>query len=311
MKSLRNKVILSAIVLAFALIATIGSTYAWFTVSTDVTVQDITMNVSAADSLLIRVYHSADDSTVLSNMNNYKTILVNADIEEVYSDLLSYQLQPVTAIQSDYASVDAKTLYYYSDLNATTRPLTITTVDHVNNTTTGKYIELKFWLYSQSDSDKTIVLSDLNVTAADQSGLREDVVNAVRLGVWGDDTPGFVGSQGAGDAFIFGQNVDYDFAFTSQLPGYESSVDFATNGTFNSLSQNTTWAGVADKQTGVVATTAPNYGSEIYVLEPNTPTLFTVRIWVEGWDVNADNDVVLSQFAINWQFGYSQDPSLN
>ena len=56
MKSLRNKVILSGIVLVFAFIATIGSTYAWFTVSQTVSVDTMNLNVSAADNLAIRIW---------------------------------------------------------------------------------------------------------------------------------------------------------------------------------------------------------------------------------------------------------------
>lgn len=56
MKALKTKVILSAAVLFFALVATIGSTYAWFTVSNTNTVQAMTLNVQTSDSLLIKVY---------------------------------------------------------------------------------------------------------------------------------------------------------------------------------------------------------------------------------------------------------------
>ncbi|MFA5698090.1 MAG: hypothetical protein WC888_06695, partial [Candidatus Izemoplasmatales bacterium] len=56
MKSLKTKVILSAIVLMFALVATIGSTYAWFTVSNTVSVSSIQMNVGTQEGLLIRAY---------------------------------------------------------------------------------------------------------------------------------------------------------------------------------------------------------------------------------------------------------------
>lgn len=56
MNSLRRKVRLSAIVLMLALFTTLGSTFAWFTVSNTVTVGSIDLNVKTSPSLLIRVY---------------------------------------------------------------------------------------------------------------------------------------------------------------------------------------------------------------------------------------------------------------
>ena len=70
MKGLRNKVILSGIVLLFAFIATIGSTYAWFTVSTQTTVEGVSLQVTAADNLLIRAKNYTDDSAFMADQLN-------------------------------------------------------------------------------------------------------------------------------------------------------------------------------------------------------------------------------------------------
>ncbi len=63
MKSLKTKVIMSAVVLVFALLATIGTTYAWFTVSSTVSLNTINIDVTTEESLLIRVWNE-DDATV-------------------------------------------------------------------------------------------------------------------------------------------------------------------------------------------------------------------------------------------------------
>jgi hypothetical protein len=62
MKQLKTKVLLSAFVLIFALVATIGSTFAWFTVATTVNVETMQLNVQSQDSLLIRMAYN--DGTV-------------------------------------------------------------------------------------------------------------------------------------------------------------------------------------------------------------------------------------------------------
>lgn len=56
MKSLKTKVLLSGLVVLFALIATVGSTFAWFTVSSQVNVEALNLSVTSMDSILIRVY---------------------------------------------------------------------------------------------------------------------------------------------------------------------------------------------------------------------------------------------------------------
>ncbi|MFA5006671.1 MAG: hypothetical protein WC509_04310 [Candidatus Izemoplasmatales bacterium] len=56
MQSLKRKVTVSAFVLVLALLTTLGSTFAWFTVSNTVTVGSIELNVKTSPSLLVRVY---------------------------------------------------------------------------------------------------------------------------------------------------------------------------------------------------------------------------------------------------------------
>ncbi|MFH0993262.1 MAG: hypothetical protein V1761_02810, partial [bacterium] len=81
MKSLRNKIILSGLVLLFALVATIGSTFAWFTVSNTVTVGAMQLNVQTSESLLIKPYAGEDgDEGALLNAENYKANITIADI---------------------------------------------------------------------------------------------------------------------------------------------------------------------------------------------------------------------------------------
>ncbi|MDP3130398.1 MAG: hypothetical protein Q8N15_03565, partial [Bacillota bacterium] len=77
MKNLRNKIVLSGLVLLFALVATIGSTFAWFTVSNTVTVASMQMNVKSSESLLIKVFEDeAGNEADLLDANNYKANLV-------------------------------------------------------------------------------------------------------------------------------------------------------------------------------------------------------------------------------------------
>lgn len=302
MKALRNKVILSAVVLAFALIATIGSTYAWFTVSQNVAVESLTLNVSASDSLLIKVADQVYTEAQLRDVSNYKTTLTNADIiTGYYANLSTWKLQPVSVLNAAYDDIDAKNLTYLSSLTNYTRPLASSPA---SNATDGYFIEINFWLYSQADSAKDIVLTTLGVTAADQDGTKEDVVNAVRLAVWGDDSTYNLADGAADEAFIYGLTSDYGFAFVNNgLPGFYTGTPDTTN--FNTLDEKGITTSGALTLASTTSTMATANSDVIFNLEANTPTLFTVRIYVEGWEEYATNDIVAGIFAINWGFGFA------
>ncbi|MDD3478344.1 MAG: hypothetical protein PHP32_05660, partial [Candidatus Izemoplasmatales bacterium] len=306
-----NKVILSAVVLAFALIATIGSTYAWFTVSNTVNVEAMTLNVQSSDSILIRVDNPAVVEDNLTDLSTYKTTLTNADITSIYN-FVNWKLQPVTAIQDGYTTVDPSVLNTMAvgDTNYT-RDLVATVDGTDKNQTTGKYIELTFWLYSTSATAQDIILQDLSVSSnVANSSTQAAVVNAVRFGVWASgQTP-----------LIYGLDNDYDFAFTNGLPGYwDTAVVDAVPGTdeFNALteldgghpfldannvfyaSNATTWA--ASITAGAADASKLN-ADVIYTLPSETPTLFTVRIYVEGWDEQTTNDIIAAAFSISFKF---------
>jgi len=163
MKSLRNKVIMSAIVLAFALIATIGSTYAWFTVSSTVTATGITLNVQSADSLLIRIYDGETNPTTDTDLllaNTYSSSIDSGDFAAAttagYDAMSTWTLHAVTAAASetlagevDYTTLNPKSLRYLDQLDQAvpTRHLTSASL---GNQTDGFYVDVRFWVLSQT-----------------------------------------------------------------------------------------------------------------------------------------------------------------
>ncbi len=287
MKSLRNKVILSAIVLAFALIATIGSTYAWFIVSQNVTVESMTLNVTAEDSLLIKVFETGETASTAAVLDilNYSTTLSNQDlIDAGYTDLATYKLQPVSSIQTDYLTSSPKLLTYLTSLTDYARPLA-TAEAYANNATNGKFVELKFWLYSQSATNKDVVLDDYTVSATNADSQRDAITDAVRLAIWEDGQA----------SLIYGNSKDFLFAFESGLKGYYSGTPDGTH--FNTLVDG------SKTPTEVAGT----LDSSVIVdeLAPNTPTLVVVRIYVEGWDADVTNAVISAAFDITWIFAFA------
>ena len=221
MKSLKTKVILSAVVLVFALIATIGSTYAWFTVSDTTTINSLNVEVTTQESLLIKVWdgtaevpgQSIDDYTFgVDDFSNTVTTSLITDTSE-YSDFESYLLVPVTAAGSpttadatDYTALDSDSLSTIDITTTTDRALTTANANQTG--TSGGYIELKFWLMVQSGTDVTIQLSSFTATGA-------TVSQALYLGTKAETD---------GDENIYAIDSDWGFVFGSTDTGYSASV---------------------------------------------------------------------------------------
>ncbi|MFO7968923.1 MAG: hypothetical protein R6U15_02285 [Candidatus Izemoplasmatales bacterium] len=348
MKALKTKVILSGIVLVFAFIATIGTTFAWFTISTTATVESMELNVSAAENILVKpnvIIDSQVDETdgsygaSLTNPANYYTTLSNdhlIDAGYLYEnrsgtfdpldpegDDFAYdtpwRLQPATIIESGYTGVDAKNLNYINNIDNEDRLL----VEATPNSNGGHYIQLQFWLLSQAETVQYIELDNISITAENggsNPGDLNEVVNATRLSVWLDDTAyaeseGDTGYTGVnGEAFVYGLDIDYDYEFLPSIAGYSNDpvtdlglIDPAAP--FNQLS---------DLDNNPVATLPANHFSgaagptnetvvstqDLFEIQPGVPTLATVLIYIEGWDEEADNNIVKAQFSVGFTFTY-------
>ncbi|MFW5888998.1 MAG: hypothetical protein ACOCUD_01320 [Bacillota bacterium] len=332
MKALKTKVILSGIVLIIAFVATIGTTFAWFTISTTATVESMELNVSAAENILIKVYEDGEDTgagSSLINAANYQTTITNDDLiaagylydditYTVEGDLDTYEtpwkLQPASIIEPGYTGVDAKTINWISSIEQPDRNLVAATP----NSNSGHYIELKFWLLSQAESVQVIELSDVLISASNEGDNEADlneVVNATRLSVWLDDTPygaTYAESPVEGEAFVYGLDLDYDYAFLPSIAGHSTtdSILTAEDTPFNQLSDldiETTVVGnpvstlPANHFDGAVSTT------DIFEIEPGVPTLATVLIYIEGWDLDADNNIVKAKFNVGFVFRYGTE----
>jgi hypothetical protein len=310
MKTLKTKVILSAVVLLFALVATIGSTFAWFTVSDTVTVQPMQLSVNAEDSILIRLATPSGAITTedLFDASQYKTTLTNADIEAYYEDFLTYKLSPVTAVQPGYGSVNPKLLSTLENV-ATNFARALTTVvgsetTLENNATTGRYIELNFYLYSQSSEEVDIAVQNVNVNVTGITGnstAQNAVENAVRVGVWraGYFTTSFQPESLPG--YIFGDSIDYAFQFQSGLPGYFTTAPVYTDNIADGFNRINDYS---DLTTTLETTLAANHNPStvVFTLDTEVPTMVSVRIYIEGWDAQASNAIIAAKFNVSFQF---------
>jgi hypothetical protein len=246
----------------------------------------------------------------------------------------AWRLEPVTVVQPGYAGINGKLM---STLSANPNPLRNLT--GINGTTdlnskTGKVVQVSFYLFSQGETAREIVLQDLNITTS-MTGVASEVVDAVRLSVWRagyqQDAITFV-PETEETAHVFGFTKDYAYTFTSANPAYYHSTPVYTvsgvdpdfvytlagfnkisdltrgyNGTGNPLEYvdpTTTWNSVyyntLAAQDGGVSPKAS--ADTILTLAKNVPTLVTVRIFVEGWAANTTNNIIASAFSISYKF---------
>lgn len=298
MKSLKTKVLLSGLVVLFALIATVGSTFAWFTVSSQVNVEALNLSVTSMDSILIRVYDGEVDTTSdpdLLDATTYVTTITSALIAAAttagYNNLGTWKIQPVTAVQTGYVTINPKSLNYIN--NISTNYVRALTSAATANSATGQFVELKFWVMSQGVTSVDITLGGLTITAI-SGGVLAEAVDAARLAVWAN----------AENAFLYGTDVDYEYEFVVNLPGYYTGVEGELTG-FNTID-----AGFAGSEATLLGLTAKidaddngagvqgtDY-SVITTLAQNTPKLMTMRFFIEGWDADATNNIIAAAFSI-------------
>ena len=228
-------------------------------------------------------------------------------------------LQPVSGYSGEtvYGALDAKSLSTISVLNKTLAPTSLA------NQTDGTYVELKFWLLSQSSSDEEIVLSNLVIEANNPLVAQNAVVNALRVAVWKQADAVLNGSSIKGlnpeelDARIYSVGADgpdYDFAFAPGMLGYvgnydnpetpnveadaDPTEDYIPNASGFAAMHSLFYS--ATPVSGVSSALAGS--TTITTLSPNTPALITVRIYLEGWDAQASNALLDSGFTISFSF---------
>ncbi len=292
MKALKMKVIMSAVVLLFALVATIGSTFAWFTVTATNAVAVPEFNIQAQDSLLVKfAAFDATQSQYASHQDPsaYKqTIIYDDFVGTDYANIGSWHLLPVSAISADYASVEPASLKI---MNMETRVLSPTGVVVNNNfggvAEQGHIIRLKFWVMSQAESSKnlriTSPLVEGTTTFVDVDAM---IANSTRLAITRDGTyPAGGGSQ---TGYLYGADMDYLFTFVG-TPNEDETDTYPDT----VLEENAAFA---------VGTAHGDSASVIAALTSNTPLLVTVEIFIEGWDEDASNDIIAGSLKVSFNF---------
>jgi len=258
----------------FAFVMTIGATYAWFTVGQSSAVGTIDLTIQTSTSLMI-VMDDVDgdgfvngetfDAAFRADATNYVTLLTTTMIQSEY-DYTDIIMTPVT-------SEDGLVLIR-EDLNPAS----------ADPATPGEYLEFSVWILSQ-DKDVDVSLMNMDIVSNEANTPEQDViVQAIRLSAKsGDNT----------DDYIFGIDKDYDYVYDNldEIDGAAETSLIDLHGTFYGGSV------VAGEQTNVLLNT-----SIVVSLDANVAEKVTIRIWIEGWDVDCNNNTLNADFAIAFGF---------
>ncbi len=268
MKEVQKKILLAGMVAVFAFLVTIGSTYAWFTIVNENSVEAVSVNVQAQQSLLIMMdddeAHSGaglnliDDNVYLNNPANYVTNLTNAIISAEY-DFESIVLEPVT-------SLNGRTMTWR------------------DTTTTGisfKYVEFKVWVLSQTDN-VNVAVENLSLTANNTPASKDNVKQAARLSF--DDAVGNPVIFGLDKDFLFNDGTGLDTEVADGIAAYHGLYYTTVEG-----------SAVTDESTEALGS-----ASTAFSLTAGEPKRITIRIWIEGWDEECTNNLSAAIFGMGF-----------
>ncbi len=283
MESIRKKILLTGLVAVFAFLVTIGSTYAWFTMGVSSQVSNIEFTIDTDVSLMILmdegyVYSEPgeDNTDLLNDPGEYGTVLNNIDITAYY-DLTNIIMEPIT-------TTDGENFTFRGGVAASP------------NDTNGVYYEFSVWLLSQ-DEDADVALKDLSLSASNGLTLKDNVINAVRLATESADDP---------TVNIYGIDKDYNFEFFANDNGFDALVP--ANNVINPTIETglealhevfylSSGLPTADESTDDLSA-----ATTIVSLTADIPEKVTIRVWLEGWDNDTNNNVLEAIFDIQFSF---------
>lgn len=319
----RKKLFLAILMILFTGVLLTTSTYAWFTANKTVTVSQIDVNVAAQNGLQLSV-----DGT------NWKPVITNDDIDGAKATYpgavnqlpkVENSLIPI----STAGEVDAATgfLNMYAgtiETNDDHYILTTTKSTEVNTQSSGDFIA--FDLFFRTTTDTQIYLSDAsNVkNTSGASGLQ----NAVRIAFLdsgnaaiGTDLADIQGMKASDATGLVVWEPNYDVHTASgqknALDNYQKSVQLTGESQLDYVGVKAVIPSSADIK---LNSTDANYFSAIKpgvaTLEAGIPktayapvfslkagiTKIRVYMWIEGQDVDCENDASGSNIAFNVQF---------
>ena len=334
-QSKRRKLFLSLLMIAFLGVLLTTSTYAWFTANKTVTVNSINVNVAASEGLQVSV-----------DAINWKTIISNSDItgaqttyptatNQLPSELSS--LSPISTI-GDIDSSNGFMKMFAGEIDSNDEGSLILTAKQNKEThgTSGKFIA--FDLYFQVNTVTPIYLSSNSNVVAKNNSTGIENAGRVAFVIEGNVPAGtgateiqqkFTTSGGSSVVYFWEPNYDVHTASAianakSNYSGYTGVDDLTGTGDerleyygvkadierdddIPLNSKDSTYFSKVDPQITSVQSGIPS-GAYVsaFTLQPGI-TKVRVYMWVEGQDVDCENNASGGSLTYNLQFTSNQN----
>ena len=327
-KNKKRKLLLVLLMLLLTFVTLSTSTYAWFTANKTVTVNSINVNVAATNGLQISV-----------NAIEWKTIITNEDIQKIIDEIATdpstatypsavNQLPNSSAMLSPVSTVgsltDGKMNMYLGTVSSDAGGnLTLTAEQSVETSskTGGNFVafDLFFQVQSQSDiyltSNSTVTSGANNNTGIHNAGRVAFIDNGYLAA--GSNTANIQALKEGKDVVIWEPNTDVHTAAavnaaygTYQLSTQETGAARLeyygvkapiTEGVALNSTNAEFFEKVTPDLTSVAAGIPTNAYLKVLTLNPGI-TKVRVYMWVEGQDVDCENNASGGSVSYNIQF---------
>ena len=316
-KSNRKKLNGLILLLIISIIMLGTTTYAWFTANQVVTINSIDVNVEASNGLQIS-----------TNASQWKSVLTNADIVAGYNGHTNQLPANVTNVSTDgTVNQTAGTLNMYRAVvgnDATTGDYNISTALETDTAgSTGNYIA--FDVFLRVDTAQTIYLTaDSNVLAkagTEDRGLKNAArAGFVTLGNAASTAPiatlTALNNNVVAKALIWEPNVDAHSQMVTDTVAPEYGVNLVANSNTPYYGVNkviSTPVDLKELVNGTNTTDASLVVPNIVTTEGNTQykeafalpagvTKMRIYLWIEGQDIDCENNATGSDIVFNLQF---------
>ncbi len=314
------------LVLLITLVMLIASSYAWFTANQTVTVNQLEVNVQTTSGLLISV-----------DAQNWKSVLTTADLNQATVNAtyatnvnqIPAEMEPVsTAGQVTAGNLDM--FHGVVEANETTGLFDLTATKQTDTKgTAGKYIVFDIFLQVNADTPIWLTTNSTVVAVGDSKGLE----NAARVAFLTEgNVP--IGSPAAtaqalnnattANVFLWEPNCDVHTA-----AGVQNAINVYGKTTTETGAAALTYVGIKAAIDASAGVTINNTATMTEYFSPVTPTLSTnkvmgqdqtfmtltagitklrVYMWIEGEDVDCENNASGTDIGYNLQFT-AVDPS--
>lgn len=296
MKSFR-KLILAGVMLVFALVAVVSSTYAWFTTQTEAEVKNIELGAAA----------SGKDLQVSTDGTNWGYIVDLADLTG------TAKLAPVTFSKTDKTfnkividSTEANKNKFKYDTASALAP----------GASTGEGYLVYDLYFKTSNSSVTELLFDTRSAITSTVGTGEILKTLRVMFVVGDASDDFVdtttlvyepnytedSTYGTGEYFKQANNYIAADAFTHPDLLPFGATPTAVAGVYSLDTTFATTEKYTTKTTADVTVDGAASYLEVGGLTPNTSVQVKVFVWLEGWDGDTTNSAASQSFTLGLKF---------